>query len=91
MVLLSEGVAAYACTATFSARSIPDSLRKSHRTKAGIWAKIVILEGKPRYRILEPAVREFELSPANPGIVEPDVPHEVAPIGKVRFFIEFHR
>ncbi len=91
MVSLPKGVAAYARTATFSARSIPENLRQSHRTKAGTWGKIVVLEGKLLYRILEPAVREFELSPAVPGIVEPDVPHEVAPIGEVRFFIEFYR
>ena len=41
---LPEGAAAYARTATYSARSIPANLRKAHRTKAGTWAKIVILE-----------------------------------------------
>jgi len=33
-------------------------------------------EGKLRYRILEPGIREFELSPERPGVVKPRVPHE---------------
>ncbi|MXY06733.1 MAG: DUF1971 domain-containing protein [Gammaproteobacteria bacterium] len=91
MNALPEGVAAYARTATFSARTIPENLRRSHRTKAGTWAKIVVLEGKLRYRVLEPEIREFELSPDCPGVVEPKVRHEVEAVGDVRFYVEFHR
>jgi len=88
---LPEGVAVYARTATFSARSIPENLRRYHRTKAGTWAKIVILEGRLRYRILEPDRREFELSPDRPGVVKPEVPHEVEAVGDVRFYVELYR
>ena len=91
MKSLPEGVSAYARTATFSAQSIPGKLRKSHRTKAGTWAKIVILEGRLRYRILEPEVRELELSPGCPGVVEPQVAHEVEAVGDVCFYVEFYR
>jgi hypothetical protein len=31
------------------------------------------------------------LSPDTPGVVEPEVPHEVEPLGGVRFFVEFLR
>ncbi|MDE0704203.1 MAG: DUF1971 domain-containing protein [Rhodospirillaceae bacterium] len=91
MKSLPEGIAAYARTATFSARTIPKKLRRSHRTTAGTWAKIVVLEGKLRYRILEPEIRAFELSPDCPGVVEPKVPHEVEAVGDVRFYVEFRR
>ena len=91
MNALPEGVAPYARTATFSTRSIPEKLRKSHQTKAGTWAKIVVLEGRLRYRILEPGLREFELSPDHPGVVQPEVPHEVEAMGDVRFYVEFYR
>ena len=91
MKSLPEGVAPYARTATFSTRSIPEKLRKSHSTKAGTWAKIVILDGTLRYRILEPEIREFELSPDHPGVVEPEVSHEVEVMGDVRFYVEFYR
>ena len=91
MKSLPESVSAYARTAVFSAQSIPEGLRKSHRTKAGTWAKIVILEGRLRYRILEPELREFELSSDVPGVVEPQVPHEVEAVGNVSFYVEFYR
>ncbi len=91
MNALPESVAPYARTATFSTHSIPEKLRRSHRTKAGTWAKIVILEGKLRYRILEPDIREFELSPDRPGVVQPEAPHEVEALGDVRFYVEFYR
>ena len=88
---LPEGVARYAGTPVFSERSIPASLRRAHRTKSGTWAKIVGLEGRPRYRILEPGIEEAELSPDRPGIVEPEVLHEVEASGPVRFRVDFYR
>ena len=88
---LPEGLTTYARTPIFSTRSIPEKLRKSHRTKAGTWAKSVILEGKLRYRILEPHIREFELTVDGPGVVEPTVPHEVDVVGDVQFYVEFYR
>ena len=88
---LPEGVARYGGTSVFSERSIPANLRRTHRTKAGTWAKIVVLEGRLRYRILEPETEEVELSPGRPGIVEPEVPHEVEAPGHVRFREDFYR
>ena len=66
-------------------------MRTSHRTKPGTWARIVVLEGRLRYRVLERHVLDIELSPEVPGIVEPDVLHKIEPVGEVRFFIEFYR
>ena len=44
------------------------------------------------YRILEPEFEEIELSPERPGVVEPEVPHEVEPAkGGVRFRVDFYR
>ena len=39
--------------------------------------------------ILEPEIEEHVLTPERPGVVEPEVPHEVEPSGEVRFFVEF--
>ena len=35
--------------------------------------------------------QEHLLSPKRIGVVEPEVPHEVEPVGAVRFFVEFLR
>ncbi len=91
MKALPEGVSNYAATPEFTEESTPENLLKSHRTKAGTWGRIVVLEGRLRYRILEPEIRAFELSPGNPGVVEPEVAHEVEPMGRVRFRVEFYR
>ncbi len=91
MKALPEGVSRYGGTPEFSEGSIPANLLRSHSTKAGVWGKIVVLEGRLRYRIREPAFEEIELSPERPGIVEPEVLHEVEPAGRVRFRVDFYR
>lgn len=91
MKALPAGVSRYGGTPEFSEGSIPAGLLCSHRTKAGTWARIVVLEGRLLYRILKPEPKEFELSPERPGIVEPEVPHEVEARGRVRFRVEFWR
>jgi tellurite resistance-related uncharacterized protein len=91
MKTLPAEVSDYAKTSEFTEETTPNNLLESHRTKAGTWAKIVVLEGKLRYRILEPAIEEIELSSDKYGVVEPEVPHEVEALGSVRFYVEFYR
>jgi tellurite resistance-related uncharacterized protein len=88
---LPEDVAPYRRTPEFTESTLPDALRSRHTTKAGVWARIQVLEGSLRYRILEPTREEHVLSPERPGIVEPEVPHEVELEGRVRFYVEFLR
>ena len=91
MKSLPPDVVAYRRTSEFSDATIPAALRRHHATKAGVWARIHVIEGSLRYRILEPTPTEYILSPEHPGVVEPEVPHEVEPIGGVRFYVEFLR
>jgi tellurite resistance-related uncharacterized protein len=88
---MPSGLEPYKRTAELTSETIPAGLRSSHRTKEGVWGRIVVLEGRLRYRILEPTVEEHELFPGCDGVVEPTVPHEVEPLGAVRFYVEFHR
>jgi tellurite resistance-related uncharacterized protein len=78
-------------TPEFTAETIPNGLRKSHRTKPGVWGRIVVSEGRLAYRILRPGAAAFILDPANAGVVEPEAKHEVEPLGQVRFHVEFYR
>jgi tellurite resistance-related uncharacterized protein len=89
--MLPEGLVAYDRTREFSEQSVPAGLRRSHTTRAGVWGRIVVLEGALRYRILEPEPEEHVLTPEHSGVVEPGTPHEVEPLGAVRFFVEFLR
>ncbi len=91
MKTLPDGLTAYQQTAEFTQQTIPKGLLKAHQTKAGTWARIIVLEGQLDYQILEPKVSQWTLSPACIGIVEPEIRHQVAANGAVRFYLEFLR
>jgi len=88
---LPPGCEAYRSSPVFTEATVPPALLRSHRIKPGTWALIRVLEGRLLYRVLDPH-SECILDPVGaPGLVEPGVPHEVAPLGPVRFQVEFHR
>lgn len=86
-----DSVAPYDRTRVFTEATVPAGLLRAHTTKAGVWGRIVVLEGALLYRVLEPKSAETLLEPGLDGIVEPEVRHEVEPRGPVRFFVEFGR
>lgn len=85
-----EHFVAYKRTPEFTAESLPAGLRKDHSTKPGIWAKIIVSEGRLRYRA-EALGIDMALSPQVTGIVVPQVLHSVEPLGPVRCYVEFYR
>ncbi len=87
---LPAGLVAYRRTPVFDQDTIPAGLRREHRTAAGVWGLITVLEGRLRFRGLDPA-HETILEPGRPIAVAPEQPHEVEPDGPVRFFVEFYR
>jgi len=88
---LPPGYQATRSTPVFTEATVPPGLLRSHRTAPGIWGLIRVLEGRLLYRVLDPP-SERVLDPAGaPGLVEPGVSHEVAPLGPVRFLVEFYR
>ena len=88
---LPAGATCYKQTPEFTAATIPPGLLKDHTLKAGTWAQIVVLAGQLRYRINAPLVRELLLAPGTPGVVPPEVPHAIEPLGEVRLRIDFYR
>ena len=88
---LPLGYEAYRSTPVFTETTVPSGLLRSHRTAPGIWGLIHVLKGRLLYRVLDPP-SERVLDPKSvPGLVEPGVAHEVAPLGPVRFQVAFHR
>ncbi len=87
---LPDSFVAYKRTPVFTEESLPGALRKDHSTKVGVWAKIIVEEGRLRYRV--PVFgTDMELSQEKIGIVVPEVPHNVTPLGALRFFVEFYK
>lgn len=91
MKTIPNGYEPYKKTPIFDDCTVPAGLLKAHKTKTGTWGKIVVLEGKLRYRIQEPEVEVHSLNRDVCGVVEPEMLHEVQPLGKVRFYVEFYR
>jgi tellurite resistance-related uncharacterized protein len=86
---LPAGLTAYKRTPVFDQDTLPAGLRRQHRTRPGVWGVIHVLDGRLLYRVLEPPA-ETILLPGTPGIVQPQQPHEVEPLGPMRMFVEFH-
>jgi len=87
---LPNGFVTYKKTPIFTEESLPAGLKNDHSTKAGIWAKIIVTEGKLRYRV-DTLGSDVELSLDKFGIVVPEVLHSIEPLGTVHFFVEFYK
>jgi len=87
---LPAGLVAYRRTPIFDQDTTPAMLRFEHRTAAGVWGLIMVVEGRLRFRSLYP-IAETVLTKGASIAVAPQQPHEVAPDGPVRFFVEFYR
>jgi tellurite resistance-related uncharacterized protein len=79
----------YKSTPVFDENTLPAGLRREHRTKAGVWGVIRMLEGRLRYQMVDQASEEI-LDPDHPGLVLPNVPHLVEPLGPMRMQIDFY-
>jgi tellurite resistance-related uncharacterized protein len=81
--------APYKSTPVFDENTLPAGLRREHCTKVGVWGIMRVLEGRLRYRVLDP-VSETILDSHHSGLVLPDQPHSVEPLGAMRMQVEFY-
>ena len=88
---LPAGWPEYRRTPLFSDATAPEALRRRHTTKAGVWARICVVSGALRYRILDPFEAEQTLAAGDVGVVLPEVGHRVELEGPVEFYVAFHR
>ena len=79
----------YKITPVFDQETLPAGLRREHRTKAGVWGVIRLLEGRLRLAFAETG-EERILAPGAPGLVRPEEPHFVSPMGTMRMQVEFY-
>jgi tellurite resistance-related uncharacterized protein len=85
---------AYKRTATFTETTIPAGLLGDHSTKEGTWGLIRVEEGELHYLVTDerrPPSDRVLTAAGEPGVVEPTILHHVAPVGPVRFHVEFLR
>ena len=91
MKALPSKIKKYKETPRFNENTIPKGLLNSHNTKPGVWGKIVLEKGELEYTILEPKKEINLLTPDRPGVVEPEVHHQVTALGEVVFYVEFYK
>jgi tellurite methyltransferase len=86
---MPAGHRAYRRTPAFTEDSVPKALLAAHTTKAGVWALIHVSRGELAYRVHAPFDEQEVLTAVAPGVVLPEVLHEVKPLGPVAFFVQF--
>lgn len=79
----------YGSSPVFDETSLPAALRTEHRTKAGVWGLLRVIEGEAVLHFLSPpeAVR---VTPDAPAPIPPEAPHYVELTGPVRLQVEFY-
>ncbi|MEC9398371.1 MAG: DUF1971 domain-containing protein, partial [Myxococcota bacterium] len=58
-------------------------------TRANVWGRLKVLEGRLTYTILEPVEEVHQLLSGESGIIAPEQRHRVALEEGTRFFVEF--
>ncbi|AMK26293.1 DUF1971 domain-containing protein [Sphingobium sp. TKS] len=82
-------VSPYRSTPVFDEDTLPAALRARHDTKAGVWGVIRVIEGELELTFLDPPSTSL-LTPGTPGLVRPQQPHFVTPIGAMKMQIDFY-
>lgn len=80
----------YAKSPVFDERTLPDALRNDHRTKAGTWGLLRVIEGEVRLVFTDPP-SDHHVTPATPAIIPPEATHHVVTMGPMTMQVEFHR
>lgn len=88
---MSRTTTPYKVTPVFDQDTLPAGLRREHRTKPGVWGVIRVLEGQLRYEVIDPRAEVVILEAGIPGLVLPEQPHRVEPLGPLRMQVEFYR
>ncbi|AMK26478.1 DUF1971 domain-containing protein (plasmid) [Sphingobium sp. SJ10-10] len=79
----------YRSTPIFDEHTLPAALRARHDTKAGVWGLIRVIEGALTLTYVDPS-SEIVLTPDRPGLVLPQQPHFVTPLGQMKMQVDFY-
>jgi tellurite resistance-related uncharacterized protein len=80
----------YGSSPIFDETTLPAALRTEHRTKAGVWGLVQVIEGELRLTYLDPR-SETIVRPGAPGVILPEQPHFVEALGPMRMQVDFYR
>ena len=81
---------AYQRTAVFTQDTVPKALLGTHDTKAGVWARLVVKQGRLKFYAEDTAEPRI-LDIGTDGWAKPQQPHHISCDEPVRFYLEFYR
>lgn len=84
----------YKQTDVWTNETIPELILHRHNTKAGVYGKIMVMEGALEYTVFRDVRGEIDftavIEAGSFGIAAPGQWHQVAPIGQVKMMVEFY-
>ena len=81
----------YSETPVFTDETVPAKLTGEHKTKPGVWGRLVLLEGALEYVVPGAPQKSRSLAKNDYAIIEPQVVHYVAPRKGAAFRVEFYK
>ena len=78
----------YRSTPVFDEVTLPAALRAEHSTKAGVWGRVRVIEGKLRICYLD-TESEVIVTPGKPALLLPQQPHFAEPLGAMKMQVDF--
>lgn len=79
----------YRSTPVFDQDTLPAALRAEHRTNAGVWGLVRVIEGRLKLIYVDPP-SDIVVEPGSPGLLLPEQPHFVEPLGAMRMQVDFY-
>ncbi|BBE32359.1 DUF1971 domain-containing protein [Sphingosinicella microcystinivorans] len=80
----------YRSTPVFDQDTLPAALRACHNTRAGVWGVIRVIEGQLQLTRLDDPPSVSFLDALTPGLILPQQPHFVTPLGAMKMQIDFY-
>ena len=95
MTQIPENFYRYKQTDIWTNETIPEAILNKHNTKAGVYGKILVLEGALAYTAFKDAKGEVDykavIKTGSHGVSAPQQWHKVEPIGETKFLVEFYQ
>ncbi len=88
---LPDGAKRYSTSPIFNQETVPQALLKDHQTKAGVWGRLVVLDGSLDFVVPGQHPLTHPITAPGFAIIEPEIAHHVSLKKPVRFQIEFYR
>ncbi len=76
-------------TPIFTEASLPPRLRQGHKASVGVWARVVVIAGRLRYRVDSLSIDKALSSPEAENI-PPEVVFSLEPLGEARFYLDVY-